>query len=400
MENNERELCADDGIANEEKDLEVQDKQPSTTNDRIDRRDSNIELLRIVSMLMIIAHHLVYHGNIMEHVSGNTLSLILNGIFLPGGKIAYDCFIFISAWYIVQKPFSGNRYLKIALEVIFYNIVGMALATLLNGGMIEPITWRNWLGCFLPIFGISHGFAVYYLIFLIILPILQKMTGGEDVSKLNLIMLAILFMMMDFGSKIVNYVIDYDGFADLTSGLSVFVIIYLMSVYLQKWPINFFQKKFLVATVFVGIWACIAIVDILSFRYQDKKFLLLIQAAVSGETSPLNILAGACLFFFFKNIKMKKIKAINVIASHTFGVLLLHDHSYFRYIMWERVFCISKIYASAAYIQLLYTIVVTIVVLVAGTLVDILRVQLLEKPMSKTKLYRKTCTILEKCFKL
>lgn len=97
---------------------------------------------------------------------------------------------------------------------------------------------------------------------------------------------------------------------------------------------------------------------------------------------------------------MKKIKAINVIASHTFGVLLLHDHSYFRYIMWERVFCISKIYASAAYIQLLYTIVVTIVVLVAGTLVDILRVQLLEKPLSKTKLYRKTCTILEKCFKL
>lgn len=185
MENNERELCADDGIANEEKDLEVQDKQPSTTNDRIDRRDSNIELLRIVSMLMIIAHHLVYHGNIMEHVSGNTLSLILNGIFLPGGKIAYDCFIFISAWFIVQKPFSGNRYLKIALEVIFYNIVGMALATLLNGGMIEPITWRNWLGCFLPIFGISHGFAVYYLIFLIILPILQKMTGGGGCLKVK-----------------------------------------------------------------------------------------------------------------------------------------------------------------------------------------------------------------------
>lgn len=378
--------------------LSVNDTTPPQKN-RIVNRDSNIELLRILCMFLIVAHHIIVHGGLLKNADGNIAKLICGGIFIPGGKIGFDCFIFISTWFLTQKSFSGNRYIKVALEIIFYNILGMVLAATLNNGLIAPITWRNWLGCFLPLFGISHGFAIYYLIFLIILPFLQKAT--EKMSKINIISIIILLFMMQLGSSIIAKIIDYNykEFTDVTTGLITFIIIYFISAYLQKWPLKITDKKIVMVAVFALIWIIVTAANILSAKYPDNTAFTLILAFLGGEISPLNILAGLCLFFLFKNIKLKKIKAINFIASHTFGVLLLHDHNYFRYVIWERIFGVSKVYPANALIQLAYTLIVALIVFAAGILIDILREFALEKPITKTKLYNKACGLLEKCFK-
>lgn len=372
---------------------------PPHKETRLDTRDSSIELLRILSMLMIVAHHIVLHGGILDNSGGNIAKLICGGIFIPGGKIGFDCFIFISAWFMSSKAFSGNRYIKIALETIFYNILGMALAALINNGLIAPITWQNWIGCFLPLFGISHGFAIYYLIFLIILPFLQKAT--ENMSKINIISIVILLFMMQLGSSIIAKLIDFDykQFTDVTIGLTTFIIIYFLSVYLHKYPLKITDSKLIMSVVFILIWIIFATVNILSEKYPENNIFSLIYAVIGSEISPLNIIAGICIFFLFKNIRIKNIKAINFIASHTFGILLLHDHNYFRYIIWERVFGVSKVYPANALIQLAYTIIVALIVFAAGVLIDIIREYLLEKPLTKTKLYSKACDLLEKCFK-
>ena len=65
----------------------------------------------------------------------------------------------------------------------------------------------------------------------------------------------------------------------------------------------------------------------------------------------------------------------------------MHDHNYFRYIIWERIFGVSKVYPAGALIQLAYTIIVALIVFAAGVLIDIIREYLLEKPLTKTKLY-------------
>ncbi len=387
---------------NTDESLNEQDRTINLTppqKNRLDTRDTSIELLRILSMFMIVAHHIVLHGGIIDNSGGNIAKLICGGIFIPGGKIGFDCFIFISAWFMAGKPFSGSRYIKIVLETVFYNLLGMALAALLNNGLIAPITWRNWLGCFLPLFGISHGFAIYYLLFLIILPFLQK--AAEKMSRLNIISIIILLFMMQLGSSIIAKIIDFDyeQFTDVTIGLTTFIIIYFLSVYLHKYPLKITDSKLIMSGIFILIWIIFAAVNILSEKYPENKILSLIFAVIGSEISPLNIIAGICIFFLFKNIKIKNIKPINFIASHTFGILLLHDHNYFRYIIWERIFGVSKVYPAGALIQLAYTIIVALIVFAAGVLIDIIREYLLEKPLTKTKLYLKACYLLEKCFK-
>ena len=365
---------------------------------RINSIVSNIELLRIIAMAMIVMHHLFLHGNIFENSVDNMSNLLTGGVILPGGKIGYDCFVVISAWFIAEKSFSGNRYIKIALEVVFYNIIGMILAAWLNDGYIEAITLRNFIGCFLPVFGISHGFAVYYLIFLMIVPLLQK--ASKDLSQKNIISIVLLLFMMEIGSKAISAVLGTERFVDLEIGLSTFIIIYFMAIYFQRWNLKITNNKLALTAIIILIWATFSGLRILNWIFPDVKLFSLVRAAVEGDISPLNIIVGFCMFFIFKGIRIKHSNFINFIASHTFGILLLHDHNYFRYVIWKRVFSAEKFYNVNTGILICYTIAVVIVIFTVGIAVDTLREYTLEKPLQKTKIYSKACGFMESCFKL
>lgn len=369
----------------------------TTAADRIRKRDSNVELLRIIAMIMIVAHHLMLHGGVFEHAS-QTASLLFGGLLIPGGKIGFVCFIVISAWYGAQKEFSGKRYMKIALEAVFYNMLGMFLATLLNRGTIEPITARNWLGALLPVFGSSHGFVVYYLIYLLILPLLQK-ASAHMTQKNILAMLALLFMMQ-VGGKVISVVIGYSPLVDLNSDLLVFIAIYFMIVCLQRRPVKLLEKKALLLAVLAAVWAIDFAFNLLMHARPDSEMLSKASLLVNSETSPLNIAAGFSLFFLFKNMRIGHSRLINTIASHTFGVLLLHDHNYFRYVIWGNVFSVEKIYGAGLPMLAGYTVAVTALIFVAGVLVDMLREKCLEKPLEGTRLYASLCSGLETYFKL
>lgn len=367
-------------------------------NGRIASRDSNIELLRILCMVMIVAHHLFLHGGIFEQSVSNMTNLLFGGILMPGGKIGYDCFIIITAWFCTGKEFKGSRLVKIALEVIFYNIVGMALAATLNNGQMESVSLRNWIGCIFPIFGISHGFAVYYMIFLFILPLLN--TVSEKMTKRNILSIITLLFMMQIGAKVLSVIIDYSSLVDLDNGLFTFIILYFAIAYIKKYPLKLCDKKILLALILVFIWIINATANVLSVKYPEAKLFSLATGVLNSDISPLNMIAGFCLFFIFNGFKIKHNSIINFIASHTFGILLLHDHNYFRYVIWKRVFFTEKFYNTALPILMVYTAAVVLVIFMAGIIIDTIREYVLEKPIIRTKIYTKVCSGLESCFKI
>ncbi len=53
-------------------------------------------------------------------------------------------------------------------------------------------------------------------------------------------------------------------------------------------------------------------------------------------------LTSLLLFCLFKNIKLPYVRSINVVASTTFGVLLIHDASGMRTYLWEEVWQVCK----------------------------------------------------------
>lgn len=71
---------------------------------RFKNRESGIELLRIIAMLLIVLHHEVMHNALPvldQELSVRKLTLQL--FYFTPGKVGIALFFIISAWFVVDK---------------------------------------------------------------------------------------------------------------------------------------------------------------------------------------------------------------------------------------------------------------------------------------------------------
>ena len=102
---------------------------------------------------------------------------------------------------------------------------------------------------------------------------------------------------------------------------------------------------------------------------------------VSDSNKPLAIATAVCAFLFFKNLKLGYSKVINTIAASAFGVLLIHANSdAMRKWLWKDTLDNVGHYAGNIY---LHAILSVLVIYVICTVIDFIRIQLLEKPVFK-----------------
>jgi len=88
---------------------------------KVVKRDSNFELLRIVSMLFIIAHHLAHHGGYKFGQLFNLDNFILT-FFISGGKLGVSLFVMITGYYMIKaKDIKISKLFGLELQVLFYS---------------------------------------------------------------------------------------------------------------------------------------------------------------------------------------------------------------------------------------------------------------------------------------
>lgn len=94
-------------------------------------RNSNIELLRIISMALIVLCHYVYHGGLLyQNISINQ---ILAQLLKIGGKLGVVCYVLISANYLLESKFKTRKVFIICGETSFYASLLIAVKFLTGG---------------------------------------------------------------------------------------------------------------------------------------------------------------------------------------------------------------------------------------------------------------------------
>lgn len=94
------------------------------------KRQSNFELLRIVSMLMIIASHLACHG--VQHVldveraftaydAGSFANRLFTSFLSLGGSAGVALFFMLTGYFVCRKESCSIK--KVALQSAFYSFV-------------------------------------------------------------------------------------------------------------------------------------------------------------------------------------------------------------------------------------------------------------------------------------
>lgn len=90
------------------------------------RRTSNFELLRIILMILIVAHHYIVNSGVIQVINESNSFEIKNIIALccgGYGKIAINIFVLITGYFMCKSKFKISKWLKLYLEILFYKLL-------------------------------------------------------------------------------------------------------------------------------------------------------------------------------------------------------------------------------------------------------------------------------------
>ena len=270
-------------------------------------------------MLLIVAHHFVVNSGLMDvmeqHLlSGKSIFLYLFGMW---GKTGINCFVMITGYFMCTSTTTVRKFLKLLLEVMFYNILIWATFTVTG---YEDFSIKNALKDLLPITSISDGFTSCFLVFYLFIPFLNILVHNMDKQK-HLGLIALCFFTYTFLGTIpkIHVVFNY---------VTWFSVLYIISSYIRLYGLfpkikNSCWGLFTIATAILAMLSVIGMLlvhDMLGIKLIPYWF-------VSDSNALLALIVAVCSFMYFKDMPMKQSRFINTISASTFGVLLIHANS-------------------------------------------------------------------------
>ena len=344
------------------------------------KRNSNIELLRIFCMFFLILHHCTLHGGavLMETHINKEIALF----FIPAGKIAFDTFIAISMYFLVDQSFRAKKFLKIWILVLFYSVLFTLVSIILG----SKISFGSILASFFPIIGNAHGFAAAYLAFYLFIPFLYKIS--TQLSKFQIKWIITVLFICEIATQMFGSITGY--FQILYNELILFILCYFISLYLKRYPWKILNNKLVLIIIVICIYGLrYSITYIQTDSFICQKIFYFINANIGDESSIFNIVAGYALFYYFINLKVPNSKIINKIATIAFPVLLIHDHNVFRSAIWSVVYKCQTWYYSSYFLLLLFAVAISIYI--AAYCIEYFRRKIIEEPLLKNSLIEKYC---------
>ena len=79
--------------------------------ENVKTRESNIELLRVISMVMIFVYHYCVHGSILK-VGSYTINKLVALFLSIGGRVGVNLFILIMGYFMINSKFKIKKLLK------------------------------------------------------------------------------------------------------------------------------------------------------------------------------------------------------------------------------------------------------------------------------------------------
>lgn len=169
---------------------------------------------------------------------------------------------------------------------------------------------------------------------------------------------------------------------NLTScDLGIAVYYYLLCGYLKRNPNNFFERH--ANSIF---WVSSLLTVLLEIMFDLINPLTVRGIAIlQGRNSVFAIITAISLFYIFKNLKIKPSTLINVVSKGTLGVYLFHESAFWNESLWNKLLNLDAYFKNSANYILVYICSVLLIYFVA-TVIDLIRLNLLEKPLFSIKL--------------
>lgn len=313
----------------------------------IKKRNSNFELLRIISMCGIIAIHYFSKdlGVMLKVAQFPDLAWVVSHIVYSIGCPLVNCFILITGYFMVYKTqLNLRKVVDLLIITAFYGIVGLFIG--LGIGRVS-FSIKNLLFAIFPFFHGLRWFVETYIILILIAPFINKCINNIDKKSFDILLLiqiGIFSLWYSFGLS--SPVLD-DGY-----GIINFITLYLIGAYISLFKDQIRLLKNSTITIFVYIVLCFVGIFILSFFINPFGYAFI-----------LVLIQSVLIFICFMRLKLGCNSYINIISSTVFDVYFIHSDIYTSKFLIFKIFKGSSMFNSFWMIPHLFVVIVIFFIL-------------------------------------
>lgn len=339
------------------------------------KRMANIELLRIVSMMMVVMLHYLGKGNLLPSLTG---SMDVNGYVAWGMEslciVAVNVYMLISGYFLVESGFKAGRLVELLCQVLFYAILVPVVLVVLGIVPASVFSINHILETVLPVQMAHYWFITAYVIMYLLSPVLSVAAKTMKQEQLRGTIVALLLFFSVSKSilpfQLVNDNRGYDGLW--------FVCVFLVAAYIRLYGLPFFTAKgngrrslLCYVAGCVGMYGVMLLVRVVYLKTGSLGHFI---QSTHHYNHILNLFAAVSLFYVFLHLKFDGekwwSKLICKVAPYTLGVYLLHEQLDIRF-LWPA--WLGATLEENVGLFVLRALFAVLVVFVAGILVDMVR---------------------------
>lgn len=323
-------------------------------------RNSSIELLRIIAMFMILAHHFIVHNgyDVLKLPLGPE-RIFFQLVMAGGGKVGVVIFFSISAWFFLDKEQTIKSNLKrvwiMERELLFWSLILVTFYLVFDRA---DLGMKLMVKSVMPLSMGLWWYATAYAIFLALLPFLAK--GLKALGrKYHLALASTVLVIWGLTSFIPGMIGISDGFFGF---IYLFILISAYKWYLR--PLSIKQTWALTAVGVGFVLLYTAASTVLGLFGINKGIF------ITGDWKLPVVMIGFGMFLLFDRVTFHS-RIINRIAQSAFAVYLITDYAASEKLLWVRLFNLQDLYQQP--LAILQILGILLAIYATCTLLDFIR---------------------------
>jgi hypothetical protein len=358
-------------------------------------RNSNLELVRILCIIAIIADHYTGQGYLSE--LGNPAVNFFYAACDSLSRVACSVFFIITAWFTVGTPFRSRRVLHVWLTGFCYSLV----LTLICMFRLRNISGFDLYSAFFPLEQDMLWFVNCYVLLMLFSPFLNLLFRPENRRITEFLLILFGFLMILYttaGNDRFQFgygpVVEIGFFAnEIWVAMYIYVLTGYLKTYLKKLPSG---KKVLL--LFLGLWLALTVYRAAFEPYESLRSGILQTLYDYGETyrsrmrTLPNLVMAYSIFFFAVQTKEKSVPVIDRLAGTALGVYCFHQVPVWREYLFNTV-CRGDYLREQVHglHRMLWVAAMICAIWVAGTVIELLRNAVCGVLIENRGFYKKLC---------
>lgn len=275
-------------------------------------RDSNMELLRIVAMLLIMIVHANFRALPMpdaEAVAANPSSAFLQFMVEAFTIVGVDVFVLLSGWYGIRPRLV--RFTELLFQVVFFGILCLGVEYMVSG----PQPPKAILSVFM-LEANDYWFVKVYIGLYLFAPVLNSFVEHATQRQYEILLLSVFGFMFGLGWA-------FEATTWIRSGYSLpwFMCLYLLARYMQvyrPWFTRF--SRWADLCLYLGVVAFLTIAVFIMRHYN-------LGGVLYFYNCPVVVLGAVYLLLFFSKLTLHS-RVVNWLAISALSIYLTHSSSF------------------------------------------------------------------------